>query len=219
LTRVLSDTNVQSGLADAFVNPKNTTILDMATRKVGEQAGTSVARAYHDQMVADLKAGKTTLATIMEEQGIKIEDIQSDVKRLKIEADVTVKYTGDTDGQKLGGMIGYKLGGMLPRYATGKGPGSFQAFPNGMLKGPGGPRTDSILARVSRDEYVVNAESTRRNKDVLNYINKGGVVSGGGGGNYNLSFVVNASDGMDETQVARIVLRQLDRTLGLGASK
>jgi hypothetical protein len=191
----------------------------MATKKVGQQAGAAVARSYHDQMVADLAAGKTTLATIMEQQGIKLEDISNEVKQLKIAADVTVTYTGDTDGNKLGGLIGRKFGGALSRYATGKGPGSFQAFPNGMLKGPGGPRTDSILARVSRDEYVVNAESTRRNKDVLNYINKGGVVSAGGGGTYNLSFVVNASDGMDENQVARIVLRQLDRTLGLGASK
>jgi hypothetical protein len=218
-SKLFSDTNVASGLTDVFVNPKNTTVLDMATAKVGKQAGGIMAGEYRKEMEAKLKAGKVTLQQIMKDQGIKMEDISKEVQKLKIEADVTVKYTGDTDGKKLGGMIGYKLGGMIPRYANGKSPGSFQMFPNGILKGPGGPRSDSILARVSRDEMVVNAESTRRNKDVLNYINKGGVVSAGGGGNYNLSFVVNASDGMDETQVARIVLRQLDRTLGLGASK
>lgn len=43
----------------------------------------------------------------------------------------------------------------------------------GKVTGPGGPRDDAILARVSNGEYVVNAEATRRNLPLLQAINSG----------------------------------------------
>jgi len=43
----------------------------------------------------------------------------------------------------------------------------------GRVSGPGGPRDDKILARVSNGEYVVNAEATRRNLPLLEAINNG----------------------------------------------
>jgi hypothetical protein len=65
------------------------------------------------------------------------------------------------------------LGVALPMgFATG---GSFQDAPEGLISGPGGPKTDSILAKVSRDEYIVNADSTRKlGVDRLDYINRYG---------------------------------------------
>lgn len=231
----LSAPDVAPALADAFTNPQNDTVLKMATTKIGKAMGGSVAGQFYNQMKADLDAGKITLAEIMKKYGITMEDVANEVKRLKIEADVTVTWNGGTNltppvvnpaqlpptSYNSSYLTTGRTGGMfrnLMRYKTGKGAGTFQMFPNGLLRGPGGPRTDSILARVSKDEYVVNAQATARNKEVLDYINRGGVVTGGGS-MYNMSFVVNAAPGMDETQVARIVLRTLDRQLGLGGAK
>lgn len=44
----------------------------------------------------------------------------------------------------------------------------------GYVRGPGGPRSDSISARLSNGEFVVNANSTRRNLALLHAINDGG---------------------------------------------
>lgn len=63
-----------------------------------------------------------------------------------------------TQAVKDGGLIqGFAKGGKIPRFARG---GKFQRFPQGLLSGPGGPRTDSILARVSAGEYVSDARTT-----------------------------------------------------------
>ncbi|MFI9154483.1 phage tail protein [Streptomyces sp. NPDC053367] len=81
-------------------------------------------------------------------------------------------------------------GGLVPRYADG---GDVQVAPNGLIRGPGGGRSDSILAlfasgatgRISNTEYVVNAASTAKYLPLLEAINedrlpkfaKGGKVS------------------------------------------
>lgn len=55
----------------------------------------------------------------------------------------------------------------------------------GMITGPGGPRDDSILARLSNGEFVVNAAATARYRPLLEAINAaprfatGGMVGGG----------------------------------------
>ncbi len=55
----------------------------------------------------------------------------------------------------------------------------------GMVRGPGGPRSDRILARVSNGEFVVNAAATRAHLGLLQNINRsprfqsGGYVGGG----------------------------------------
>lgn len=43
----------------------------------------------------------------------------------------------------------------------------------GVIHGPGTSRSDSILARLSTGEFVVNADATRRNLALLNAINSG----------------------------------------------
>jgi len=58
--------------------------------------------------------------------------------------------------------------------------GYFGYASGGPVKGPGGSRTDSIPARISRGEYVVNAAATRRNLPLLEAINSGKGVGGMG---------------------------------------
>jgi hypothetical protein len=47
----------------------------------------------------------------------------------------------------------------------------------GYVDGPGGPRDDRILARLSAGEFVVNASATSRNRTALEAINAGRAVS------------------------------------------
>jgi hypothetical protein len=46
----------------------------------------------------------------------------------------------------------------------------------GLVTGPGGSRSDSIHANLSNGEFVVNAQSTRQNRSLLEAINSGGSV-------------------------------------------
>jgi hypothetical protein len=48
----------------------------------------------------------------------------------------------------------------------------------GMISGPGSGRSDSVLARVSNGEFVVNAEQTARHRGLLESINSGTLGSG-----------------------------------------
>ena len=83
------------------------------------------------------------------------------------------------------------LGGLLPGGATG-----------GFVTGPGTSTSDSVLARLSSGEFVVNASSTRRFLPLLKSINQvpkfqqGGIVGSGPsslGGDLNLEITVNNS--------------------------
>jgi len=117
----------------------------------------------------------------------------------------TTIYTknGDTDGSKDGGLIAHFADGFGPKY-------------NGRVSGLGTARSDQIPAMISNGEFVVNARATAQNLQLLTAINSNRNVAGMGGG---VSIVVNAAPGMDETQVANLVVKQLDRSLGMGASK
>lgn len=89
----------------------------------------------------------------------------------------------------IGGMFG--LGsGSAPVMSSGLGAGtgglSFPMFADGgEVTGPGGPREDRVLARLSPGEYVVNAHATTKHRALLEQINRaprfadGGLVGGG----------------------------------------
>lgn len=46
----------------------------------------------------------------------------------------------------------------------------------GWVSAPGGPRDDLGLARVSDDEFIVNAQAAQRNRALLEHVNAGGAV-------------------------------------------
>ncbi|QYN26683.1 hypothetical protein [Amycolatopsis sp. DSM 110486] len=74
----------------------------------------------------------------------------------------------------LGGVQRFAKGGQAYASITDVGPG-------GLLDGPGSGTSDSILARVSNGEYVVNARQTQKHLPLLRAINNGddGFASGG----------------------------------------
>lgn len=74
------------------------------------------------------------------------------------------------------GMLSFADGGVVPTFADG-----------GRIHGPGSGRSDSILARVSNGEYIVNAKSTREFLPMLNQINSGEMPTFANGGLATLS--------------------------------
>lgn len=88
----------------------------------------------------------------------------------------------------------------------------------GQVRGPGGPRTDSITAKLSNGEFVVNANATRKNLALLEAINNGRVDStlnsspGAVFGDINVS-VDNSGGRLDEREVARQVRKQIANEL------
>jgi hypothetical protein len=75
--------------------------------------------------------------------------------------------TAGTNGN-LGGIFGL-LGGL--KFASG-----------GFVSGPGSNRSDSVPARLSNGEFVVNAGATRKHRDLLEAINNGRVPMMAAGG-------------------------------------
>lgn len=78
-----------------------------------------------------------------------------------------------------------------------EGGGFFGLFANGgLVTGPGTGTSDSIPARLSNGEFVVNAKSAQRYRGVLEAINNNRFASGGsvGGGSYSSSPTVQIID-------------------------
>lgn len=89
---------------------------------------------------------------------------------------------------------GRKDGGFIGKYAMG-----------GFVSGAGTARSDSIPAMLSNGEFVVNARATAQNRRLLEEINANKTVSGAP----NIYMTINASEGMDEKELANIVSRKI----------
>lgn len=117
----------------------------------------------------------------------------------------------------MAGGLGLILG-MLPKFADG-----------GEIFGAGTGRSDSILARLSAGEHVVNADAAERHRPLLNAMNAGMDVGIGGGTQVNIDvdIVVN-SDGSvdananDNSQMTKMVterMRQVATEVVMGMTK
>jgi hypothetical protein len=115
-----------------------------------------------------------------------------------------------TQKEKDGGFIKKKNGGWIPKFADGN------------VAGAQGPRSDNVLAMLSAGEYVINAASTYRYRPLLDAINSGSIdrlqntASMQSAAGNNVSIVVNAAPGMDESQVASMVAQKLNSALNMG---
>lgn len=81
------------------------------------------------------------------------------------------KALGSIFNGLFGSIFGFADGGMVKGYATG-----------GYVSGPGGPRSDSIPARLSNGEFVVNAAATKKHLALLEAINSGNIQAFATGG-------------------------------------
>lgn len=123
--------------------------------------------------------------------------------------------------------LGFKDGGLVEKA---------QKFAyGGFVSGPGGPRSDSIMAMLSDGEFVVNAASTDKYLPLLQAINSGSLSasSSSSGSSFGLplasnnnanssmsptvNIVVNPSQGMNERELASKISRVLALQLRRGS--
>jgi hypothetical protein len=177
--------------------------------KYGIKESDIIAEQKRLQGGADL-ASTVNLNAQWDEQSLK--DAKEQLKKGLGDVTLEVKKTSKDGGFFDSGLVnGFRSGGLVGRFADGFGPSY-----TGRVSGLGTARSDQIPAMISNGEFVVNARATAQNLALLTAINSNRNVSAVGGG---ISVVVNAAPGMDETQVANIVVRQLDRAIGLGGAK
>ncbi|AZO77474.1 MULTISPECIES: hypothetical protein [unclassified Bosea (in: a-proteobacteria)] len=73
--------------------------------------------------------------------------------------------------------VGGSLGGLFGLFG-----GGVKAASGGYISGPGTGRSDSISARLSNGEYVINARATKQNRALLDAINSGKIPRFADGG-------------------------------------
>lgn len=78
-------------------------------------------------------------------------------------------------------ILGYAGGGPVKGYADGGPIRLADGGPSGWVSGPGSETSDSVLARLSRNEFVVNAKQAKKHSLLLQMINDGvqGFATGG----------------------------------------
>jgi len=115
-------------------------------------------------LVSDLAAGK------------HMADALADALQKVLDKLLSFAFDGLFDG--IFGKTGSIFGGILGR----KDGGPVKAATGGLIRGPGGPRTDSIPAMLSDGEYVINAKSTKQNRALIEAINSGRALALADGG-------------------------------------
>lgn len=230
-----------AGLAEALTQPEK--VVELIRNKLSKTTFKGDAYGLGLQMRGiqeQLKDGSTNIGKLMADYGINVQDIMQSIADdnpisqkvtwdgdsiKQAQKDLAKDLTGNynisikaTENSKDGGLIGFKNGGAILK----------KFGPGGPVFGQGGPRSDRIPAMLSNGEYVINAAATARTLPLLNAINYGvtqsngdpaTMVGGGGGALMNsINITVNPSPGMDETELAAIVSRELSFQMRRGAS-
>ncbi|MCQ0989938.1 M15 family metallopeptidase [Jiella marina] len=119
--------------------------------------------------VADLRAGKSAgeaFANVLDKIASKLIDMA--INNLFANA-----FGGEGGGgffALIGKLFGFKDGGIV------------EAASGGYIRGPGTSTSDSIPARLSDGEFVVNAAATKRNRALLEAVNSGDIQASAAGG-------------------------------------
>ena len=134
---------------------------------VAEQINDTVQRTFQsaeDALLNFTNTGKLNFSDL-------VDSILADLARIALRQAILAPFS-----QALGSVIGGAFGGSpAASPAT-----TLTARDGGRVTGPGGPRTDSILAFLSNGEYVVNAAATRANTPLLDAINSAPAFQRGG---------------------------------------
>lgn len=128
-----------------------------------------MAKDFLGGLIGDLRSGvdgATALANAFGRLADKLLDMALD----SLIENMFGSVVGAGGGGLLGGLFGFKDGGAV-HAATG-----------GHIRGPGTGTSDSIPARLSDGEFVVNAAATRQNLDLLHAINRGDIAAFAAGG-------------------------------------
>ncbi|WP_130405382.1 phage tail length tape measure family protein [Thalassococcus sp. S3] len=144
-------------------------ITDLIAERISESQALDAQRARWDLIK---QVGSTALSDLI--SGAEdLDDVLKNVAASILDAVIQAQLFGDgplggggSGGG--GGLIGSLLGGLL---------GGAPAFSEGGdVKGPGTGTSDDVLSWLSNGEFVVTAEATRRNRDVLEAMNAGASI-------------------------------------------
>ncbi|KAB2976046.1 hypothetical protein F8R89_31055 [Streptomyces sp. SS1-1] len=149
-----------------------------ASKQAKLTADIGVWQAKVKQAETQLKTAKgskkATLTANIQDLQRKVRKAKEDLATVRSKSvTITAHYTPAkrSDGLTFLGASGRLATGGLVRYARG---GRIPGFPSGgPITGPGTGTSDSILARVSNGEFVVNAKATAQHLPLLEAINSG----------------------------------------------
>ena len=130
---------------------------------VAEQIADATTNAFQnmeDALANFVRTGKLDFGSL-------VDSILADLARIAIR-------------QAIIGPLSAALSGALSGAFASSGPEVVRLQHGGLVRGPGGPRSDSILARLSAGEFVVNAAASRRHQSLLESINSSPRFQGGG---------------------------------------
>ena len=143
-------------------------------RSVAESTRDATLSAFQtmeDALVNFVRSGELNFSRL-------IDSILADLARIAIQQSITgplAAALGGAFGNFFGGTAAVPAGGVNPGQANFVGPPAGAA--GGLVRGPGTGTSDSITARVSDGEFLVNAMATRRYLPLLQRINS---FQGGG---------------------------------------
>jgi tape measure domain-containing protein len=123
--------------------------------------GTMEPTEKEKEEIFDAKVKKT--ARDMASSGSSSEEIHQALDKMMDDYLKDVGLSAKATGQ---GFLS-RIFGKIQKFAMG-----------GLVRGPGTSTSDSVPAMLSKDEFVVNAAGTKKNRPFLDYINKGGKVAG-----------------------------------------
>ena len=171
IRRLDTSTNWQDGLERGF-KKLNRDATDFASQT--ERIVTNSFASMEDALVQFSMTGKASF-------GDMARSIIADMMKMQIRASITAPLSG-----MLGNVFGGGLFGGGKTGSAGIMPGEWEAAAGhangGYISGPGTSRSDSIMARLSNGEFVVNADATSRYRSLLHAINDNRVPAFADGG-------------------------------------
>ena len=159
----------QRNLADQYIS------IWKAAHKTNEEMVADLASSVNSNLASTLKnfiQGSATAMDVVHDLGNTILSTIAEIVAKKAAAQMVTSIFG----------ISFSHGGELPGFASGG------ALAGGLIEGAGTGTSDSILAylestghfvRLSDGEFVMTAEATRKNRPMLEAMNKGAFRNGG----------------------------------------
>lgn len=197
---------LQLARAQEIAKQNNRTLTEEETRRIREAA--TAASTYKDKL-ADLAQAQQqgaelarTLGNALSDsfadailEGKSFGDILNDLTKQLAKMALQAAFTGQGP---LAGLFGTAPAASEGSSAVGGLAGMFKGLfgfaDGGHVTGPGTGRSDSIMARLSNGEFVVNADATREHLPIIHAINKGASAE-------DLQRLITGSNGKDETAV------------------
>ncbi|GAA2685443.1 hypothetical protein [Nonomuraea recticatena] len=166
----ISEAARQAGVLDQRAQGAAGKVANLAVQAQGAGGSAAAAAPKVSNLAKSINGLKSKTVTVRANTAPAQAAVQSFIRNSSgqiVDVELRIGRTTARAGAT-GGMaqeLGYRT---FPGFASG-----------GKLRGPGTGTSDSILARLSTGEFVVNAKATRRYEDLLRAINSNKFASGG----------------------------------------